>query len=156
MHNSKIKRISLAVCLALMPFTAGAAGLGKLTVLSGLGEPLNAEIELLAATKEELSSLTAAIAPSEVYAEQGIDRVAALNGIRVELTTKPDGAPVLRLVSAQPVSDPFLDMLIQVEWSSGRLLREYTALLDPPGYNEQEAPASAVASPAHVEALTAS
>lgn len=143
MHNSKIKRISLAVCLALLPFTAGAAGLGKLTVLSGLGEPLNAEIELLAATKEELSSLSAVIAPEDVYAEQGIDRAAALNGIRVELTTKPDGGSVLRLVSSQPVNDPFLDMLIQVEWSNGRLLREYTALLDPPGYNQQE-PASAV------------
>jgi pilus assembly protein FimV len=146
-HNSKIKRISLAVCLALLPFTAGAAGLGKLTVLSGLGEPLNAEIELLAATKEELSSLSAVIAPDNVYAEQGIDRAAALNSIRVELTTKPDGGSVLRLVSSQPVNDPFLDMLIQVEWSNGRLLREYTALLDPPGYNKQEPASTATSLP---------
>ena len=58
MHNSKIKRISLAVLLALMPVAANAAGLGKMTVMSGLGEPLNAEIEV-AASKEELSSLTA-------------------------------------------------------------------------------------------------
>lgn len=137
MHNAKIKLISLAVCFSLVPLVANAAGLGKLTVISGLGEPLNAEIELLSTTKDELSSLTAQIAPSEVFAEQGLERASILSAVRVELGKRPDGAPVLHLSSAQPINDPFLDMLIQVEWSSGRLLREYTALLDPPGYNTQ-------------------
>lgn len=143
MHNSKIKRISLAVCLALMPFAADAAGLGKLTVFSGLGEPLNAEIEL-SASKDELTSLTARIAPAEIYTEQGLERPAALGALRVELGKQANGTPVIKLTSAQPVNDPFLDMLIQMEWSTGRLLREYTALLDPPGYGEQKS-ASAVA-----------
>lgn len=138
MHNSKIKRISLAVCLALMPLAAGAAGLGKMTVMSGLGEPLNAEIEI-AANKEELSSLSARIAPSETYNDQGIERAGSLSGVRVELGKKPDGTPVLKLVSQQPINDPFLDMLIQVDWPTGRLLREYTALLDPPGYGDRAA-----------------
>lgn len=136
MHNSKIKRISLAVLLALMPVAANAAGLGKMTVMSGLGEPLNAEIEI-AASKEELSSLTARIAPSETYAEQNIERTASLNTVRVELSRKADGTPILRLSSSQPVNDPFLDMLIQVDWPTGRLLREYTALMDPPGYGDR-------------------
>ncbi len=133
MHNSKIKRVSLAVCLALMPFVAEAAGLGRLTVLSGLGEPFSAEIEL-SAGKDELSSLSARIAPTEIYAEHGVERTSSLGAIRVELGSKSDGSPVLRLSSPQPVNDPFLDMLIQVDWPTGRLLREYTALLDPPGY----------------------
>lgn len=137
MHNSKIKRISLAVCLAFMPFAASAAGLGKLTVFSGLGEPLNAEIEL-SASKEELSSLSASIAPAEIYTEQGLERPASLSALKVELGKRASGAPVIKLTSAQPVNDPFLDMLIQMEWSTGRLLREYTALLDPPGYGEQK------------------
>lgn len=144
MHNSKIKRITLAVCLALMPFSAGAAGLGKMTVMSGLGEPLNAEIEI-AANKEELSSLSARIAPSETYAEQGVERASSLGGIRVELSKKPDGTPILKLSSPQPINEPFLDMLIQVDWPTGRLLREYTALLDPPGYGDGETSGSAVA-----------
>jgi pilus assembly protein FimV len=135
-HNSKIKRISLAVCLALMPIAASAAGLGKMTVMSGLGEPLNAEIEI-AANKEELSSLSARIAPSETYAEQGVERASSLSSVRVELGRKPDGTPILKISSQQPVNDPFLDMLIQVDWSTGRLLREYTALLDPPGYGDR-------------------
>ena len=141
MHNSKIKRISLAVLLALMPVAANAAGLGKMTVMSGLGEPLNAEIEI-AASKEELSSLTARIAPSETYAEQNIERTASLNAVRIELSRKADGTPILKLSSSQPVNDPFLDMLIQVDWPTGRLLREYTALMDPPGYGDRAGGAS--------------
>lgn len=137
MRNSKMKRISLAVCLALMPFAAGAAGLGKLTVYSGLGEPLNAEIDI-AAEKSELSSISARLAPAETYVEQGVDRQGALSAIRVELVSKANGSSVLKLSTPQPVNEPFLDMLIQLDWPTGRLLREYTTLLDPPGYGERE------------------
>ena len=143
MHKSKLRRITLAVCFALMPVAAEAAGLGKLTVISGLGEPLNAEIELLSTTQEELSTLTAAIAPEEAYAVQGLERSALHTAIQVEVGQKPDGAPILKLSTRQPVSDPFLDMLIQVDWATGRLLREYTVLLDPPGYANNTAPGSA-------------
>lgn len=134
MHKSKLKQISLAVCLALMPFQGFAAGLGKLNVNSGLGEPLRAEIELLSLTPDELASLSAVVAPEEAYAVQGIPRLSIHNNIKVELSKAADGSPILKLNSAQPVSDPYLDMLIQVDWSSGRLLREYTILLDPPEY----------------------
>jgi len=135
-HKTKLKRISLAVCFAMMSFGAEAAGLGKLTVLSGLGEPLNAEIELLAAGPDELSSLSAIIAPEEAYKVQGIERPALHSTIKVEIKKSPSGAAYLKLSSNIPVSDPYLDMLIQVDWSSGRLLREYTLLLDPPGYSQ--------------------
>lgn len=139
MHKFKLKQISLAICLAAMPFAADAAGLGKLTVVSGLGEPLSAEIELLSTTPEELSSLTAAIAPEEAYNVQGVERTAIHNAIKIEVAKKADGKPILKITTRQPVSDPFLDMLIQVDWSTGRLLREYTVLLDPPGYATQTA-----------------
>ena len=151
MHNSKIKRISLAVCLALMPYAAHAAGLGKLTVFSGLGEPLNAEIEL-SATKDELSSLTAKIASSDTYNEQGLQRPAILGNLQLEIGKQANGTPVLKLSSPSPIDDPFLDMLIQVEWSNGRLLREYTALLDPPGFGEK---VEAAAKPPQVAAESA-
>lgn len=137
MHKFKLKQISLAICLAAMPFAANAAGLGKLTVVSGLGEPLSAEIELLSTTAEELSSLTAAIAPEEAYSVQGVERTAIHNSIKIEVVRRPNGNPILKLSTRQPISDPFLDMLIQVDWSTGRLLREYTVLLDPPGYTNQ-------------------
>lgn len=143
MHKSKIKQISLAVCLAFMPVIGYTAGLGKLNVNSGLGEPLKAEIELLSVTPDELSSLTAAIASEEAYAVQGIARLGVHSTIKVELAKNTNGAPVLRVHSNQPINDPYLDMLIQVDWASGRLLREYTLLLDPPEYKpvaEQAAP----------------
>ncbi len=146
MHKSKIKQISLAVCLAFMPLSGIAAGLGKLNVNSGLGEPLKAEVELLSVTPEELSSLSAAIASEEAYSVQGITRLGIHSNIKVDLSKNPDGSPVLVLRSSLPINDPYLDMLIQVDWASGRLLREYTVLLDPPGYKESinQAPQSIV------------
>lgn len=134
MHKSKLKRISLAVFLAIIPWTADAAGLGRLTVASGLGEPLSAEIELLGTTQDELESLSAAIAPEAAYAVQGVERTPIQNAIKINVSRKANGTAVLRLSSNQPITDPFVDMLIQVEWATGRLVREYTMLLDPPGY----------------------
>jgi len=139
-HKSKLKRIALAVCFAFLPFSAHSAGLGKLTVISGLGEPLRAEIDLVSTTPEELSSLTAAIAPQEAYAVQGIERRSVHSAIQVDVVKKPDGTGMLKLSTRQPVDDPFLDMLIQVDWATGRLLREYTVLLDPPGYQDIQSP----------------
>ena len=134
MHSSKLKKISVALCMALLPISVFAAGLGKLNVQSGIGEPLKADIELISASPEELASITAAIASEEAYAAQGIERPASHNNIKVAIAKNASGAPILKLNSTQPISEPFLDMLLQVDWNSGRLLREYTVLLDPPGY----------------------
>ncbi len=120
--------------MALVPISVFAAGLGKLNVMSGLGEPLKADIELISVTPEELNSITAAIASEEAYATQGIEKPASHNTIKVDVAKNASGTPILKLKSSQPISEPFLDMLIQVDWASGRLLREYTVLLDPPGY----------------------
>lgn len=136
-HKSKFKGVALAVLLAFVPMMGEAAGLGRLTVTSGLGEPLSAEIELLSTTPDELASLSAGIAPQEAYNVQGVERTAIHNAIKVAVSKRADGVPVLKLTSSQAISDPFLDMLIQVDWATGRLLREYTVLLDPPGYNNQ-------------------
>ncbi|MFM9834504.1 MAG: FimV/HubP family polar landmark protein [Methylophilaceae bacterium] len=134
MHSSKLKKISVALCMALLPISVIAAGLGKLNVQSGIGEPLRADIELISITPDELSSITAAIASEEAYTAQGIERPASHNSIKVAVAKNSSGAPILKLNSDQPISEPFLDMLLQVDWNSGRLLREYTVLLDPPGY----------------------
>jgi len=138
-HSPKLKHLALALCLAFLPSSVLAAGLGKLNVMSGLGEPLKADIELLSVTPEELSSISASIASTEAYANQGIEKPASHNDIKIQVTKNARGAPVLKLNSAQPITDAFLDMLIQVDWSSGRLLREYTLLLDPPGYSSESA-----------------
>jgi len=118
-----------------MPLIASATGLGKLNVFSALGEPLNAEIELLSVTPEELASLTASLASEEQYAAQGIDKSAIQQNIKASISKKPNGSSVIHLTSSQVVNDPFLDMLIQVVWSNGQFSREYTLLLDPPEYS---------------------
>lgn len=137
MHSSKLKYIAFALTLAFTPLPTLAAGLGKLNVLSGLGEPLRADIELLSVTPEELSTISAAIASNEAYQNQGIEKPTSHNDIKIEVSKNARGVPVLNLKSSQPITDAFLDMLIQVDWSTGRLLREYTLLLDPPGYNAE-------------------
>ncbi len=109
-----------------------AAGLGRLIVNSSLGQPLRAEIELLAVSKEELGSIGATLASREVFRQARIERTEAVNALRFSIDQRPNGKPVLRITSTAPIQDPFLDVLIELSWGSGRLLREYTILLDPP------------------------
>lgn len=134
MQKTKFRGISLAIWLAFAPALSIAAGLGKLSVNSGLGEPLSAEIEVISATPEELSGMAASIASEQMYAQQGLDRPGFHSAIRTEIHKKSDGSTVIKLFTSEPVNDPFVDMLIQVDWASGRLVREFTVLLDPPGY----------------------
>ena len=138
----RLKASALAVALAALPLSAGAAGLGKLTVLSALGQPLRAELDITA-SRNELSSLTAKIASPEAFKQAGIEYVSALSGLRFSLDQRPDGQPYLRLSSEGSINEPFLDMLVELDWASGRLVREYTFLLDPPQFLKQEGAASA-------------
>lgn len=137
MRISNYKKIYLAVCLALTPISSYAAGLGKLNVTSSLGEPFRAEVELTSTTPSEMETLSAVIASQEAYAAQGISRLGIHNDIKVQIQPAQGGKPKLLLTSNQVVNDPYLDMLIQLDWASGRLQREYTVLLDPPGYKEE-------------------
>lgn len=124
----------LAVLLvALAPGLASAAGLGRLTVLSALGHPLSAEIELLSVSKAELGSLSARIAAPEAYRRANLQYNAALPGARVTIEKRSDGRSYLKVTTSRAVTEPFIDLMIELTWSAGRILREYTALLDPPG-----------------------
>lgn len=123
---------------------ADAAGLGRVTVFSALGQPLRAEIEVNA-TKDELPGMAAKIASQEAFKQAGLEYAASLAAIKVTLDKRPSGQPVIRLTSDRPVSDPFIDMLLELNWSAGRLVREYTFLLDPPDAVPVAAPAAAAA-----------
>jgi pilus assembly protein FimV len=129
----KTRKISgLLMALLFAWGSANAAGLGKLSVQSALGQPLRAEIELLSVSKEELADITARLASADAFRQARIDRQEALSGLRFSVDQKANGQPVIRITSASAVQDPFLDMLIELNWSSGRMIREYTILLDPP------------------------
>jgi pilus assembly protein FimV len=122
----------VASLAALLTCTAGAAGLGRLTVLTSIGQPLVAEIDL-SVTREELGSLSARLAVPDAYSKANLQYNPALAGARLTVETRSAGQPYLKLVTTRPVSEPFIDVLVELTWSSGRLSREYTALLDPPG-----------------------
>lgn len=128
------KPLQISGLLGALLLTAGveAAGLGKLSVHSALGQPLRAEIELVAVQRDELGAINARLASPEAFRQARMDRAEALNGLRFEVEQRPTGQPVIKITSAAPVNDPFLDLLIELNWSTGRLIREYTLLLDPP------------------------
>lgn len=125
-----------AVAAAVMALAASgswALGLGRMSVQSALGEPLRAEIDVSSLSAEEASSLRVRIAPPESYRAAGVDYSAVLTGTKVTLIQRPDGRSLLRVTSDRVVQEPFVDVILELSWASGRLVREYTMLLDPPG-----------------------
>jgi FimV-like protein len=106
-----------------------AVGLGRLTVNSVQGQPFRAEIDLVGVTTEEKFFLNAHLASHDVFRKVNVDYSPLLSTFKTTIETHPDGQPYIRIVSRQPVDEPFLNILIELNWASGRLLREYTALL---------------------------
>jgi pilus assembly protein FimV len=139
-------RLVFAAALSL-PLLAQAAGLGRLSVQSALGQPLRAEIEVVALLPAEESSLEAHLASGNAFAQAGIEFNPVLVGVRFAFV-KSDGRTVLRVTTRQPVNEPFLDLLVELRWATGLLVREYTVLLDPPDYRAQRPMAAAPAVPA--------
>jgi len=141
--SRRLTRISLALVL-LLSSEVWAIGLGDINLDSALNEPLRAEIELLSATPEELANLNVTLASAETFTRYGIDRPFMLQGIEFNVLANGPNGPVVQVRSRSPITEPFLTFLVEATWSSGRLLREYTVLLDPPTYAPpavQQAPA---------------
>ncbi len=124
------------IFLALSASVTHAAGLGKLSVSSALGQPLAAEIELVSLQPGEFESIAARVASPEAYTDARVEYSPLLRQLRFSIERKADGKPILKIVSNTPINEPFLDVLVEMSWPSGRLLREYPILLDPPGFSE--------------------
>ena len=131
---------------------ARALGLGRLAVQSALGEPLRVEIDVTSLTPEEASTLKVRVASPEAYRAAGIDYNSVLQGTQVSLQSRPDGRRVVSVVSDRPVLEPFMDVIVELNWASGRVVRNYTLLLDPPNLR-QTAPATVATAPAISAAL---
>jgi pilus assembly protein FimV len=122
-----------------LPVSVFALGLGKLTVQSGLGQPLSATIELTSAQKDELDTLRARIADPAVYRDNNVQYPSAMSRARIVVEQTANGAPYLRVTTSQAVNDAFLDLLVELNWATGRVVRDYTFLLDPPSTTETQA-----------------
>lgn len=130
----RLNRASLLLGL----FLAGdalALGLGEIRLSSALNEPLRAEIQLLSTTPEELAGLRVELAPAATFDRYGIDRPHFLTRFDFDVVdSNQPGGDIVRITSDQPVTEPFVTFLVEASWPGGRLLREYTVLLDPPTF----------------------
>ncbi len=122
--------VAAATLCLFSPFAA-ALGLGRLTVQSGLGEALQAEIEITSMTPEEQANLKIRVAPPEAYRTANVDYNQVLPTTVASLQRRPDGRMFVRLVSDRGVQEPFVDVILEISWATGRLVREYTLLFDP-------------------------
>ncbi len=125
-------RLLFTLTLIATPLAVQALGLGRLTVNSGLDEPFSGQIDLISPTTQEIKTLKAALASRADFDIAGVERNAFLFDITYTVRQHPNGQYYLKLATHNPVREPFLHFLIQVDWSGGHLIREYSALLDPP------------------------
>ena len=136
-----VRKFAFSVWLALLivPFSAQGLGLGEITLNSALNQPLDADIELLSVEQEDLATLTATMASADLFARYGLDRAAFLNTISLDIRSPSADRHVIHVSSSRSISEPFVTMLIELNWGRGRMLREYTVLLDPPIFAAQPA-----------------
>ena len=151
MHRWKFSVLAAAAvaCSGFYASDASALALGRITVQSALGEPLRAEIDLPQITPAEADTLRATAAAPEVFRAQGMEYTQAMNNLQIQLQRRPDGTAVLRLTSDRPVNEPFLDLVLDANWGTGRLVRSYTMLFDPPALRR---PAPAVTASPQISA----
>jgi pilus assembly protein FimV len=144
-----VKRSSQALALLLaLPSAGFALGLGDIHLLSSLNAPLDAEIEIIDVAPDENNTVQVQLASRDTFAKNGLDWPALMSGVSVKTVRTSDGRQIIKLKSNDPISDPFLTFLVEVNWSHGHLVREFTVLLDPPVYAPQSQVAAApVATP---------
>ncbi|MDZ7663266.1 FimV/HubP family polar landmark protein [Thiohalophilus sp.] len=130
-----------SACLVLLPMSVQALGFGNIKLNSALNEPLDARIDLISPTEADLESLTVKLASEGAFTRAGLDRPHFLSSLEFEVVEKEG---VIRVRSKQPIREPFVNFLVEFSWDNGRMLREYTMLLDPPGQMMRE-PAPAMA-----------
>ncbi len=133
LHKSPLS-LAIAASALLMGLSqqAQALGLGSAKVLSPIGQPLLAEIDINDITPEEASNLVVRVPGAEAFKAAGVDYTRIASDVQVTVQKRANGRSYLRLASNQTVTDPFLDIIVEASWGAGRVVRDYTLLLDPP------------------------
>lgn len=143
--SQRWKKTALAAATALLCLwgsNAAALSLGRITVQSALGEPLRAEIDIPDINADEAASLKTSVALPDAFRASGLEYNPAMAGLKATLERRPDGRAYIRLSGDRAINDPFVDMIIEARWASGRVVRDYTMLFDPPSLR-QAAPLAA-------------
>ena len=146
----RIRKLVLAIAAAsaLSSGMAHALGLGELTLKSAQNQPLNAEIELLDVRDLSAADVKPSLAPAEEFTKAGVERQAFLNDLTFTPVINPAGKSVLKVTSSQPLPEPMVKFLVQVMWPQGRLLRDYSVLLDASKFSPETAQAASGVTPA--------
>jgi pilus assembly protein FimV len=139
------RRVLLLALLA--PTVSWALGLGDIHLKSALNAPLDAEIDIVGASPEELTDLKANLASRDTFRHYGLEYPTFLGTVTFEPAKGADGQTVLHVHSSDAVNEPFATLLVEVNWARGHLVREYTVLLDPPVFTSQGTTESQVAAP---------
>jgi pilus assembly protein FimV len=131
----------------LSPAVTLALGLGEIHLHSALNAPLDADIDLLDATPEDVAGLQATLASRDSFTRYGLDYPAFLSSLSLTAAPGSDGHTVIHLSTVDPVNEPFATLLVEINWARGHIVREYTVLLDPPVFAGPSADAAAAAAP---------
>lgn len=125
--------------------------LGRIHVQSAQGQPLRAELDIANMSAEESASVKASIAPETSFAAMGLEYKPLFADIQITLERRSDGSQFFKFLSLSIVNDKYLDMVLEVRWTAGRIVRNFTLLLDPPKSSEAAKAAETLASPALVD-----
>jgi len=128
--------VYMCIMLFYPALAVWAVGLGDLTVRSSLNMPLEAEINILSVDQIAIGEFEVSLALTKEFESAGIPQVSQLGGLTFTPTLRDDGGSIVVITSSEPISEPYLNFLVAIEWSTGRIVREYTALIDPPVYGE--------------------
>ena len=130
---------AIAMLTSVVSMDAQALALGRITVQSALGEALRAEIDITEINASEAATLQATISSPAAFRAAGVEFMPVLNGVQINMQRRADGRSFLRLTGSRPVTEPFVDLILEANWSSGRVARDYTMLFDPPGLRSNSA-----------------
>lgn len=144
-HQWQLTAVAAAALMGLWGTQADALSLGRVNVQSSLGEPLKAEIEILDINAEEAATLNARVAPPDAFKAAGLDYNAAMSSLQATLQRRSNGRAYLKISSDRAINEPFVDMILEASWNTGRIVRDYTMLFDPPNLRNSAATAIAPA-----------
>lgn len=154
-HNKKgstmLRKSGIGIILALLvPSLASALGLGEYELRSYLNQPLEMTVEMRQIRDFDADEIIVSVAPERDYAATGVERSYFHSNLRFSVETHGDGTGTLRIHSVQAVREPYLNFLVEVLWPAGRMLREFTVLIDPPSRAEEPQPVRPAEAPAPV------
>ena len=147
---------AFALSVSVATPSAFAVGLGEITVKSALNEPLAATIQIINSSDLQDNQFLVSLASAEAFERAGVSRDFFLSRLQFSIDRDRANQRIVKIITDQPVVEPYLDFLVQLQWPEGRVMRSYTMLLDLPIYREDQSATIEVSPPVTLKSLEAS